>query len=169
MAESRDTVFDRGQAVSLGIQLGWAIGLFEGEGCISIKRRLRDPRARVELELHTTDRDIAERFKTLAGCGRVSFIPRRNPKHKPIWSWCIGDHQHVKRLLVEWLPYLGRRRRAKALDALVIIEQFEHDSQRVCPSCGKPFIAKNLKAKFCSQLCGVRYRRKAANPQMELI
>lgn len=91
----------------------WAAGLFEGEGCIA----LRKGKAGGVLILRMTDQDIVERFARIAGCGRIHGpLATAKPHHKPNYEWRCSKWEDVTRFLSEMLPLLGQRRSAKAAE-----------------------------------------------------
>jgi hypothetical protein len=88
--------------------VAWAAGLFEGEGCISVKRQ--GGRAYLVIALVTTDLDVMERFHAIVGVGHVNQRPVRG--HKMQWQW----HAHsadARAVTTLFLPYLGERRLAR--------------------------------------------------------
>lgn len=89
--------------------------LFEGEGCIGIKRTGNHLYARLTVSM--SDEDVVRAFHQRAGCGTVRG-PVQRPNRKPMWTWAVGHKAEVRRLLTLWLPYLGERRSAKAREAL---------------------------------------------------
>src|SRR5262245_8880156 len=124
------------QTTSGAESLAWAVGLFEGEGCIHLGDGRRGPR----LDLKMTDRDVVERFAAWSEVGKV----RRKrpdafkPHYKTQWTWDAAHRDEVRRLLVVMLPWFGERRKAKALEALAQLDEIEKRRDRVC-WCGKPF------------------------------
>lgn len=88
------------------IDLAWAGGLFEGEGCFSAQKAYASPRAAVKM----TDEDIIRKFHAIVGIGTVCI--ERNGRFKPTWNWQVQsfhDTQFVAALL--W-RFLGPRRKA---------------------------------------------------------
>lgn len=71
----------------------------------------------IHLSLAMTDEDVVKRFAVVAGYGKVHPESIRG-KYKPSFRWQIGDKTEVKRILESMIPYLGERRKAKALEAL---------------------------------------------------
>ena len=94
--------------------LQWLIGLFEGEGTIIIRQK---EKRGARLKLVTTDFDIIDRFHEAVGCGTVR-PHKTSADRKDAWVWQASAEDDVRRLLIQWLPYLGMRRAHKALDAL---------------------------------------------------
>ena len=91
------------------IQLAWASGLFEGEGCV-----------RRQLEIEMTDKDVIQKFRDVMECGNVYY--RERPNVKPTWRWAVGNKRDVSRCLTLMLPFFGNRRAYKALNILDSIE-----------------------------------------------
>ena len=109
--------------------MSWAVGIFEGEGCINIHRRNNHPneltelgRMRVTLSMQMNDEDIVRRFHEVVGVGNV-FHRKPRGKYSEGWQWYTGKKKHVKQVLEEFLPLLGARRSAKALEAIALIEK----------------------------------------------
>jgi len=89
-------------------------GLFDGEGSISIQTP--DPTHnfwRADVSISGTKGDAFNALYTEAGClGSLRVQKRKNPKHKPLWTWSMRNS------VGEWflwqiLPWL-RIRRAQA-------------------------------------------------------
>lgn len=97
----------------------WAAGLFEGEGCIVSNR---PNKRRYELRLRMSDKDVVSQFAEVVGFGTISFEPSNNSNHKDLWCWCLTGKLKVRSLLIKLLPYLGMRRAHAALDKLDDIE-----------------------------------------------
>ena len=91
----------------------WAIGLFEGEGCISIEKRCKS----AYVQLKTTDPDVLIRLQQIWG-GRVNEATWCKSNKKQPYVWRLQNKARVKALLIQILPYLSARRACKALDAL---------------------------------------------------
>ena len=91
----------------------WAIGLFEGEGCISIERRCQS----AFLQLKTTDPDVLYRIQKIWG-GRVREATMSPSNRKKPYVWRLQDKPVVRKVLELMVPQLSHRRACKALDAL---------------------------------------------------
>lgn len=105
-------------------EAAWVGGLFEGEGCITISSpRARHPTWSVQLEVKMTDQDTIRRLHAIAGCGGVTAGKDSRPNHSPTWRWRVAEAWEVRRILRAIRPWLGRRRGAKADEAVAWIEQ----------------------------------------------
>lgn len=90
--------------------LAWAVGLFEGEGCVAAL-----PNERIRLIVTNTDRDTLERFEGVVHCGHI--IPQTEREGwKSQWQWVLYTQDEVTMLLDDMWPLLGERRRARALE-----------------------------------------------------
>lgn len=97
------------------MNVSWAAGLFEGEGCIY---RLRgDSWA---LQVGSTDLDVLEHFRDIVECGtiREHKDKTRPTSRRRAWLWQVGSAAEVARLLHLFEPFMGERRRAKTAEAL---------------------------------------------------
>lgn len=92
-------------------ETAWMTGLFDGEGCISYKHKNS-----VSLSIKMTDEDLIQRFHKLAGCGSLYYYDKAD--YKRMFVCEIGKGEDCRRLLLIMLPWFGKRRTAKALDAL---------------------------------------------------
>lgn len=142
------------------VDIAWAAGLFEGEGCIQIwvppsqSERWKHPQVRLSVAM--TDRDVVEKFCRIVECGKVSPEQRRRPPRKNVYIWTIANRDDVERILLELLPHLGSRRTDKALAALAEIRQRRAELTHTCEGCGVEFEAKREFARFCSEPCRMR-------------
>lgn len=146
--------------------IAWAAGLFEGEGCVRIR-----PRGCGEMTLAMTDRDVVERFAEIVGAGKVKRNdgPARNG-HQVQWRWNVSRFETVQAVVAMIWPWLGERRRAKALEVLTIAKTrgLRNSLKTHCPQ-GHPYDAANTYygadgSRRCSQCVRdlVRRRRLAA-------
>lgn len=108
-------------------ELGWVVGILEGEGCFFITSRTKGPYgpylyARVAVCM--TDRDVLERLQRVTGIGMLEKIrERKDPKHKPISQWIVCRNQEAIELMVAVYPHMGARRQAKIREVLAQVEK----------------------------------------------
>ena len=102
--------------------VAWAAGLFEGEGCITIDNRSPNHR---RLLMGMTDEDVMQKFVDVVGAGKLygpySYSGDK-AKYKQFWQWSIGKKPEVVRILKMFIPYFGKRRSEKAIEAINKIE-----------------------------------------------
>ena len=90
----------------------WAIGLFEGEGSITLNKRYKA----VSIQITSTDLDVLQRFANVFGGGHFYDATRYHGR-KQAWNYYISKRAEVRKVLNRMLPFLGERRACKALDA----------------------------------------------------
>ncbi len=64
----------------------WAAGLFEGEGCIYLKKHNRPGRGTHDRRLYvtSTDLDVLQRFRSIVACGAI--YAGSNHRVNPAWT-----------------------------------------------------------------------------------
>ena len=100
----------------------WSAGLFEGEGCfcwVKIPNRNNPNRkdySYMQASLHTTDKDVLERFVRAVGIGVVNgpytYKDKKVKNRKPSWYWSIRGLERVQTVAAMFWPWLGNRRRS---------------------------------------------------------
>lgn len=94
------------------IDIAWASGLFEGEGCLTISGS-KYPCAR--MKLNSTDEDVVRRFHQVMGVGQVReerAMEKRGWKRQ--WEWYVANQDGVLEAIDLIYPLLGDRRRLRA-------------------------------------------------------
>lgn len=96
------------------LDIAWAAGLFEGEGCIRHAREKNGTQRR--LTLVSTDLDVIEKFAAITGGGIRERSVTGNRQRA--WVWQIDRWALVSKVLRSFYPHLCARRGAKALELL---------------------------------------------------
>lgn len=143
------------------IDVAWAAGLFEGEGCITIFDQKHNVLPLIRLQVQMTDRDVVAQFCDVVECGKVSG-PKRvgRPNRKPVYVWAIGNRKDVERILLAFLPWFGERRAAKAQLTLAEIAKLD----MMCDECGTVFRSHRISSRFCSIKCRNRWHYMQNRP-----
>ena len=91
----------------------WAIGIFEGEGCLTYDSK----NDRWDMKVQMTDMDVLWSFYEAIGCvgnlNGLSKSPSRAEHHKPTGLWKTGARKTIHDLIIRFYPYMHERRRAK--------------------------------------------------------
>lgn len=125
------------------LEIAWAAGLFEGEGTISSKPQGQRGSG-AQLRLGMNDRDVVERFRSIVGCGGLYAHKPGTGSTKPNWTWYVYEAEKVSEILTAFLPYLGQRRSAKAIEALAVTANIKAYGKRThCPK-GHSYSGDNL-------------------------
>lgn len=120
-----DAIFDP-------VAWAWAVGLFEGEGCIVTSGVGRESPIRLALKM--TDGDSVERFRSVVGFGVIDYHPQRKPHHKPTWTWRCYRKPHAAFILKRFLQAgMSKRRTETALKALASLKRPEARNTRPFP------------------------------------
>lgn len=127
--------------------VAWAAGLFEGEGCLTI----RGPWKSAALSLSSTDLDVLERFREVVGEGSI-IGPDVRGSNKPIWRWHVQGAAEVLVVIRLLEPYFGERRKARAEEVkvaawLVILRRLRRYSRETLFGVEVPGHAARLLAK----------------------
>ena len=102
------------------IDIAWAAGLFEGEGTIYFNKA----RSIYRIGLKMTDEDVMEKFFKIAEIGNLygPYTPKEKKLNgenkKDFWLWQCWQPSEVSAFLKMLLPYFGKRRAAKTIEAL---------------------------------------------------
>lgn len=99
------------------LELGWIIGLLEGEGSFMAKTIKRDGRLRGLIQCHMTDRDVIEQLHSLLG-GSMNASAYHKEGRKPIWTWFLTRQEDIIRVLPQMIPHLSKRRQKQAMACL---------------------------------------------------
>jgi hypothetical protein len=98
------------------VDLAWAAGFIDGEGCISIhkhksSRNPKYPRFTLRLTVSNTKVDVLNQCKEIFGCGTVTLDQLREDKNwKQGYRWTVTCDS-ASRVLKQLIPYLRVKRR----------------------------------------------------------
>ncbi len=105
---SKDTV-----GLTFTDPFAWAIGIFEGEGCLTYIKT----EDKWEMKVKMTDMDVLWSFYEAIGCVGNLHALRKSPSqkehHKPYGVWQTGKRALIHDLIIRFYPYMHERRRAK--------------------------------------------------------
>lgn len=111
------------------IEIAWAAGILEGEGCFSIFQRKTAKWDHKSLAIHCemTDEDVVRKLHSVFNVGTVNV--RENTKgrsdtrpRKKTWIWSVQNHAGIEKVCQCVLPYMGERRSAKIKELLEYVE-----------------------------------------------
>lgn len=101
--------------------LAWAGGLFEGEGCISTTSLAGGRPAHcmgIRVQLEMGDLDVVERFHRIVGVGTLRGPRWRKGYKRPLHVWSTYNFEHAQAVIAMLWPWLGERRRGRAVELL---------------------------------------------------
>lgn len=121
------------------LELAWAAGYFEGEGCFSLQKRKERPSGRPQAgaTVRNTDEDTLRRFHAAVGVGSVAAYPPQVKGNKPFWQWCVKGYPTTRSVIILLYPWLGERRRARAEELLLNCARLGHSQAKFSASVEK--------------------------------
>lgn len=85
------------------LELAWAAGIIDGEGCISIHKNLPNPKIHrvsphytLTIQVAMTHEETVRRMKAVFGVGSVGSYTPKNTTHKPYWMWTCSSSDAVE-------------------------------------------------------------------------
>src|SRR4051794_40726680 len=116
-------------------QIAFAAGLFEGEGCIDFRSNgSSSDKKYPRLSMRMTDGDTMHRFRDIVDAGVVSGPHNaKTPSGesaKGFYQWHILNKNDVHRILMDFSPWLGSRRRKKADEAFALLASITTFAER---------------------------------------
>lgn len=109
--------------------LAWSAALVDGEGSI-VFRGVNQ----VILQLSMSDEDAVDKIQSIFGTG--SRWTEHRPGKKPIYGWRVHSASSVRFILKAIMPWLGKRRKLKAEEALERINR--NQRVKIQEMVGKP-------------------------------
>ena len=105
------------------LNIAWASGVLEGEGCFSLYKRKDNSRTQISIHLEMTDEDIVRRVSDVFKVGRVNKRENTTGRadkrpRKVSWIWSVQSKPEVIEVINKVLPFLGERRKAKCRELL---------------------------------------------------
>lgn len=143
------------------IELAWAAGLFEGEGCLSAS--VNQPHHPI-ITVTSTDHDVLERFRRAVGVGTIRS-KEVEPHWKPAWVW-TATGSAAATIMREFAPHFCSRRAARAAELLAVRDAHitAVTAERECAGCGQMFrprfTSKSRQTQTCSIACRAEAKRK---------
>lgn len=100
-------------------ELGWIVGILEGEGCFQLRRREQRQCVHGSITVSSTDKDVIERLHELLPDGTTCEVSRpAKLGHKRVWRFTLGKSVRVIELC-ELIRSMVSERRREAIDALL--------------------------------------------------
>ena len=151
------------------VDIAWAAGVFEGEGCIAVAKGACY--SHMQLVVVMSDEDIITRLHDVLGLGvvRGPFFRKTAAGNdaKPLWMWRAGAFQHTQAILGLFWKHLGKRRKERAATALRLCG-VPRKYKSHCPQ-GHEYTSENTRVygahrscKECGRIYARAYVRKKA-------
>lgn len=103
--------------------LAWLGGLFDGEGCISLRVNKEKNWSSIVFQFRMTDKDSLDTASKVISdflkrhCKVVGpYTDPKKPHHKPIYALDVTNRNDVYALVVAIWPYVNERRKGKIFE-----------------------------------------------------
>lgn len=122
------------------VQLGWVVGLLEGEGYFGADSRSGRS---TKLDLKMTDQDVVSRFAVLVGVPAGPYITKSRAGHKTTYRLAVSG-ERAREVMRRILPHMGERRTARIQELLSTyptgpqVEEWDEPCDCVECSCCSP-------------------------------
>lgn len=97
----------------------WLAGIFEGEGSVWAYDRKNRKCVDLCLQVVSTDIDVLERCKSIAGVGSIFQGRKGDEIRKPCFKWAVHGQQAYA-VIVMIYPFLLSRRAEKARESILL-------------------------------------------------
>jgi len=107
------------------IELAWAAGFYDGEGCTSLLKAKRDKYHYIRMGISQKETTTLQRFLSAVGAGKIYKANTRE-----INSWNLYKKEDVITVLNKLWPYLSEPKKQQALTCFHNLEgnEYEHIS-----------------------------------------
>ena len=105
--------------------LGWFVGIIEGEGSTSARLNKTTGYLTVELTVSSTDEDIINKLHSIYP-GKSKYIKEYLNNYKTQYIWAVTDRQGIRTVISKILPYMGERRTLKMREVIDKINEYEN-------------------------------------------
>jgi hypothetical protein len=122
--------------ISNNPEIAWAIGLFEGEGCVyACKSSKTSKRSKITMTVTNTDFEVIKHFKDAVDCGVIYKAKKRTSNRKDSYSWRCFKREEVDRLCILFFEDLGTRRQKQFIESLE--KTTNANAKNAIEDCGK--------------------------------
>lgn len=109
------------------IEVAWAAGLFEGEGCFTssmrpIKRGQEKRYKQYLCKLHSTDLDVLQKFHRIVKVGTIGVVRKAQEHHKQQWYWATSSQEDFRYIVDLFFGHLGKRRQLRAMELMIDLD-----------------------------------------------
>ncbi len=105
-------------------ELGWLVGIIEGEGSISCRYNKKTGYLCAELTVSSTDEDMVDRLHDLYP-GKSAYVKKYKNHYKEQYIWAVTSRQGIRTIVNTIYPYMGKRRKEKIDQVLLEFNKYE--------------------------------------------
>lgn len=115
------------QAVDFEIStfnLGWFVGILEGEGSISCRYNTKSGYLCAELTVSSTDEDVINRLHDIYP-GKSKYVRKYENHFKTQYVWAVTSRQGIRSVVAKVKDYLSIRRYNQVCTVLAEFDKYE--------------------------------------------
>lgn len=105
-------------------ELGWLVGIIEGEGSISCRYNKKTGYLCAELTVSSTDEDTIDTLHKIYP-GKSSYVKKYKNHYKEQYIWAVTSRQGIRTVLNTIYPHMGKRRRERIDQLLNEFNKYE--------------------------------------------
>jgi hypothetical protein len=111
------------------IDIAWAAGFFDGEGCISFRPNNggKNPFIRISINQNADNREVLDKFIRIVGVGKV-YGPYGRGRNKDVCSMYVGKYEHTQYIIALLWKHMSTCKRVQAKQAILRYKQFTPDN-----------------------------------------
>ena len=105
--------------------LGWFVGIIEGEGSISAHINSKSGYLCTELTVSSTDEDLIDRLHSIYP-GKSEYVKEYKNHYKTQWIWSLTKREDIRTVINKILPYMMNRRANKMKEVIEMFNKYEN-------------------------------------------
>ena len=109
--------------------LGWFVGILEGEGNISAHINKKSGYLCTSLSVCSTDLDMIEKLDSIYP-GKSNYVREYDNHFKTQYVWSVGSREGIRTIIKKVIPYMGIRRQEKMREVISLMDSYEKSSYK---------------------------------------
>ena len=148
-------------ALQSDIELAWAAGFFDGEGCFGAYLKRKGGRTYGRISIAQCDPQVLERFQKAIGYGVIKGPTQQRENWSPRWDFIINSQSEVREVCAKLRPHLSPVKVAQMDQMLYNIEDAQNpDRKRLTPQQVDALMADWESRQYTRQQIANKYNMK---------
>ena len=105
--------------------LGWLIGMLEGEGCVNSHINKKSGYLCTSLSIASTDKDVVDRLNKLFPGAARNYKREYDNHYKTQYLWSINKRKDIRTISQTVIPFLSERRKLQFGKVINMINEYE--------------------------------------------
>lgn len=102
------------------IEIAWAAGFFDGEGCATVRSNGGGKYLYLRLVISQNDTEVLERFMHAVGVGYILGPTHYKDKSLPMYQWQVNRNADVMSVIDLLMPLLSSKKKKQIADKLSV-------------------------------------------------